>query len=63
MTSWLSSFRSTRVALVFVCAFLAPLAQAAPGKLLHSERSLYREVLVYETPPLDRAVEEPAVKK
>ena len=40
---------STRVALLLACALLAPSAHAAPGKLLHSERSLYREVLVYET--------------
>ena len=49
MTLRLSSLFSTRVALLLACALLAPSTHAAPAKLLHSERSLYREVLVYET--------------
>lgn len=42
--------RSSRLALLWlVAAFVSQLASANDMKLLHSERSLYREVLVYQT--------------
>jgi spermidine synthase len=49
MTSNGSRIVAMRLAALVVSLLVTVSAHAAPGKLLHSERSLYREVLVYET--------------